>query len=290
MDKRPTTAVAASLLALGLTGCGTQPSPSDEATSGAARVAGTPSPGPVGGALAGGVDADAQQALQVAIAQIQAEEITAFRAETSFGSILTVTEGAMTAEGWRASTQYDDRTTAAVPDSTFQAVSTDGRVWMQTDWEGPRAGCWLALGPEEVPVGIVALRPNEPAYVSALGYLSASRFTDESRRALEGSLRLDAAVSLLTGQLLENIADLANLEREAVPVLVGLDGTRVSRITVDGGDLLAAIARSGATANAKAQTVLKATSVTVDYPRPGPVEIAPPPLDLQFTADAESCR
>lgn len=72
-----------------------------------------------------------------------------------------------------------------------------------TGWPEPRAGCGLEMDPGDVPVGILAMMPDQPAYIRVLGALSTTGFSDETEHSLVGSMPLSAAGRLLPGQTVQ---------------------------------------------------------------------------------------
>lgn len=286
-------AVAVLVGAIGLAACGSQ-EPSDERQVAESKAPSEASDGSSDSEPSDKSDAsDAQQALKDAVAVMQSEPVTGFRADTLIGQTpMTVTEGAMVETGWRSSTRFDDATTSKRWDYRVKTISTNGLIWMQMDWTDARAGCWLTLAKGEVPLGILAMRPHEPAYITLLGHLNATGFTDESRNALHGELGLNAAISLMSASLVEQVdTEASALEGAKVPVMMGYDGDRISGIGMNGADLLAALEGAGATVGTEARTALERVVVTVNYPTTDkPAAVSAPPRNLQFTAGTPGCQ
>lgn len=286
--------VTAMALSLGFASCG---SPAPSGRPGVAtktKTADKTPDTPVATDAPAGSEEDAEDAVRAAVALMRSEKVTSYRAETWLPRrLIVVTEGAMVGDdGWESTTRFDDPKTAPGWDSTMRARSTSGSVWMQTDWSDARAGCWLTLKKGEVPLGIQAMRPDEPAYVSVLGSLRANRFANDSRDALFGDIDLGAALSLMTSQLLQRIdTTSADLRAERVPLQMGYDGRRISGLAINGIDLLDVLEHAGATVGADAEAVLKDTSFIVNYPKVKRVaDVSPPPADLQFFAGTPGCH
>lgn len=220
------------------------------------------------------------------------DEATGFDAVVDYGRLLSMeTSGVMTTSGWTATmTMTDPNEPEPV---VMESRSTDGTVWMQMrDWPAPMTGCWLEMGPGQVPVGIQAMQPDEPTYISILGHLRTSGYANEAETLMDGDLGANAAFSLLSAQVIEEL-DLSLPEDERVPVEIGVDDARVTHVTMAGSDLRQLLADSVA-ADGPSDLMLEVLETTVSYTLPDEVpDVAEPSTDLVVTTDAESdagCR
>lgn len=174
----------------------------------------------------------------------------------------------------------------------MHARSAENEVWMQmTGWPPSKSGCWLRMD-GAVPLGIQGLIPDEPAYISILGYLQTTGFADASRTSLAGTLDLEVAASLLQGQLFKYIdISESQLASGTVPVQIGLNDRRITRVSMAGTDMLAAIREVKGTVTGQSVAALKYSTYTVSYPSEQlPTDISTPPLDLVMDVDGPDCH
>lgn len=224
----------------------------------------------------------AEKTLAKAVAAISSEEVTWFRATTAINfRPVQVTEGLAKAGVWKTTTTFSE---PGGPDNVMLALSARDTVWMQMKgWPRDQAKCWLEMSPTQVPLGIMALRPGEPGYLSALGYLRATGFaSDPSGRTLRTTLDLETALSLLNGPLVKQI-ELTPQQAAAgdVEVMVGVKDQRVANLRMRGPSVLTALDKTGATVGDDARSALPSVDVNVEYPvRTGNTDVSPPPARL----------
>lgn len=230
--------------------------------------------------------AAARRALHEAVRTMRADEATGFRAQLLVaGDTWTETTGVNVASGWESSSTF--RKPDEAGSNRMLVRSTDGTVWMQLPgWPPYARGCWLQMGPGQVPVGVLAMTPDQPVYYRALGALEASGFADSAGTTLSGTLRADAALNLLPGQLVAEL-ELAGLrEDDRVPVEIGYDGSRIVSVSVAGGDLLRMVEEAGGSASGPVRGMLGSVETTVEYSLPDEVPtVSPPAADLVMTAE-----
>lgn len=234
----------------------------------------------------------ARAALAEAVAIVRDEGVTAFRADTTFqGRLTTSTTGFSSADGWQSTTDFYELETGERSDDVLRTVSTGTTQWMQVGWTDERAGCWLTLGPRQVPLGILAMRAEEPVYVSIVGDLTASDFGDESRTTIRGTTGLATASQLVNGDILERVGlEPAGFAGTRLPVLMGYDGRRLSGLGVAGVDLVAAFEDLGASLSPAERGALGGSNHVVNYPPPpSTLRITAPPAELQFSTSSDGC-
>lgn len=289
--------VALSLAAAGCSAdpAGTGPRGTASTTSspepGRADDPSTPSPPPAGGTVD---PAGASTALAGAVRVLRREPVTSFSAQTlGAGVVLHQTDGFVTADGWRAVTDFPGVATGQEP-ATMRTVSDDRTVWLQmAEWTAPRAGCWLELGSSEVPLGLSALRPAGPVYLDLVANLTPLDFVDERREAINATTDAVLAASLFDVQLLEQVDATALEGADAVvPVQLGYDGERVSGLAVRGADVVAALDEVGSPPQDEVRDAVRAIDVVVNFPRgrPDDVTVEAPPVGLRFVETERSCR
>lgn len=193
------------------------------------------------------------------------DEVTHFDVMESFGAgVFAETHGVITGSGWEATQE----TTSQHSDGPFvmEARSTENTVWMQMKgWPPNLEGCWLQMGASQVPVGIQAMRPDEPMYFTVLGYLATSGFEDFGETVMVGDLRADVATNLLRGQLFAELGLDGLPVTMRVPIEIGYDGERVSYIEFEGSDLLQMMENTGRSASAIGRASLEKLSVRINY-------------------------
>lgn len=236
----------------------------------------------------------AQRALKRSIEPLVNEPITGFAMVTSFMEVPSIElDGFADARSgqWAATTVF----THPAEGTTIGRMltrSTGGTVFMQMEeWDEPWAGCWLRMSPTQVPLGIAALVPDEPIYVSLLGYLRATGFADESQNVVEGSLDIQVAMRLLTGRVLEQIdLDEPKSPKARVPVEVALAGGRVERLRLAGSSMATAIEDAGGSIGVMAASALDSMDVEVTYREAagGDVVKEPDPSSV-FDGDKAGC-
>jgi hypothetical protein len=282
--------VSAALLSI-LVACGFDPESSDRDSDSRPPTSGSPT-------TTDGSPVDrpaAQKALRKAVTSIANEPIATFQFETTlFDEPLIAIDGVAQAQaGWRATARFTEPGSSPGSLGLMHAVSAEGSVWMQMrGWPPPQRGCWLLLAGGSVPLGIQGLLPDEPTYISIVGYLHTLGFADTSHASLAGTLDLGAAASLLQAQLLEDIEiSRSQLSRGEVPVAIGLDDQRISDLAVSGTDMLAAIETAGGTVTGQSRDALRASVFTVRYPSDQlPAKISAPPANLVMEMGEPGCR
>jgi hypothetical protein len=294
--------VVAALVALSLAAAGCSADPAGTEPGSGTSTAASPESGPADDPStsspprAGGtVDpAGAATALAGAVRVLRREPVTSFSAQTlGAGVVLHQTDGFVTADGWRAVTDFPGAATGQ-QSATMRTVS-DGRTeWLQmAEWAAPRAGCWLELGPGEVPLGLSALRPAGPVYLDLVANLTPLDFVDEQREAIDATTDAVLAASLFDVQLLQQV-DATALDGAdvVVPVQLGYDGERVSGLAVRGADLVAALDEVGSPPPDEVRDAVSAVDVVANFPRgrPDDVTVGAPPADMRFDATERSCR
>ncbi|WP_139984425.1 hypothetical protein [Nocardioides litoris] len=288
---------AASLALLAASGCGSGAEP--RSTPG--------SPSPTSAIQAGTLDstsltpaapvrrAEARRAVRRAADLMLTEPVTPFVAVTSAEDVTLVeTEGSATLEGWRATTRFTYP--AEDGDSTMRVVSRGTTTWIQmVGWPEPARGCWLELGPRQVPLGITAMVPGTPAYVSLLDFLRADGSSADGRGVVEGSLPLRAAMALVDGRALQRMG-VSGIDPagQHVPVRISYGGGRVLQVTVTGDDLSESLRRAGTSGGLEVRELLEAVTYTLRFPVPrsDDEEVRAPDPGLRFDAGEEpfGCR
>ena len=222
----------------------------------------------------------AQQLLTEAVATVANEDVTGFHAEISLNSYpLLTTEGVARAGAWTATTTISD---PGAEDRVMRSRSVKDRVWMQmADWPSDQAKCWLQMSPTQVPLGVTALTPGEPAYLSALHALTATGFGgDPSGHSLLASIDLRAAFFLLPGKLLQAIdLDARAAQGAESDIVVGVADGRVHDLRLSGISVLKALTEAGATVTQDVETALEALSVVVEYPTGAVAPAIEPPAE-----------
>lgn len=237
----------------------------------------------------------AQRALKRSIEPMIDEPVTGFTVVTRLMEVPSIElEGFADARSgeWAATAVFTDPAEGTTVGRVL-TQSTGGRVIMQMEeWDEPRAGCWLRMSPTQVPLGIAALVPVEPIYVTLLGYLHATGFADNSRNVVEGSLDMQVAMRLLTGRLLEQIdLDEAKSPDARAPVEVALAGGRVERLKLAGSSLAAALEDAGGSIGDMAASALDSMDVEITYREAGGDDIVaePDPSLLFDDGDKAGC-
>lgn len=287
--------VAAVLVGAALSGC------SDDDVPSSATSASTPptSPSTPVTSPTEKPASDALDDLRSAVSAMARSELIDFTYEMrTAGVTMILLEGTQRVSGgWSASATFDDPSTAG-PDTdlSLAARSDHGVTWMQMGaWPAPMSGCWLAMKPSEVPVGILGLRRDEVGYVSLLAGL---RAVDDLRDSSDGrigvAIPLRYAEVVLPGQLLQTVTlDPKAARRTLVDAEITLDAGRVATIDLAGSAFAQAIAGAAGTISTEVAQLLDLTSVTVTYPAgPAGAVAGPPPPDLVLTEETatQGCR
>lgn len=233
----------------------------------------------------------ARRAFAQALRPMMRERVTWFRAETTVaGTRLMLTEGfAVAATGWKATTTFT-LDAAGSKQRVMLTRATEGSVWMQMkDWTGESAGCWLAMSPTEVPLGVAALSPVEPQYISVLGGVEPVGYDGSDTVAAEMSIT--HVLMLLTTKLQEPLGLTESDAREPVEVVVGLRDGRVADLRVEGADLVSALDAVGATLDGDLRGFVEALSVELDFPvREGEPRVSPPAGSLRTAVGDSGCH
>lgn len=237
--------------------------------------------------------ASAADALAAAVEQVQGEQITDFRAELKLNSttLLRVDGTDHAAAGWEARTTMNDLVEGQ--NYIIHARSTPTRSWMQMEgWKGDSAGCWLALGPRDVPVGIGGLTRGEPAYLGALSALRADRFVDAEVGGIAASLPLDGVLQLVSAKIMRAFdVGAVRLADHDVPVTVTLRHGRVSEIEIAGGDVVTALEAAEVEWPQGARRFLEHVAFTMGYAKGDDrFAVRVPADDLVMTGDGSGCR
>jgi len=237
---------------------------------------------------------DAQQAMRQVVRAMRTERVTAFEFELSTGGVVgQETEGVVSAEGWTSSTAFVSPDPDGPSHYTMRTIATAGTLWMQmAEWTDEAEGCWLTLEPGQTPLGVLAMLPEEPAYVSLLAYVQAIEFADETRSSIRAELAISRAMYLLTGKFVQLIdPDPTTPRKGRVPVLIGYDGRRITDLTLQGSDLAAALVDAGADPTDQARAALDATEITIEYPKSdAPRAVSAPAKEKQYSAGSRGCR
>jgi hypothetical protein len=163
-------------------------------------------------------------------------------------------------------------------------------LWMQMEeWPEPQRGCWLELEPGQVPVTILAMRPGQPVYLSALAALEPG---PRSGNRMTADLTLDQAINLLPGRIAERITmDPADARTTTAPVEVVFRYDVVSSMTLQGAALLEALDEAGSGIKDSDMAALAATySVRVQYFLPSGAEPEyRPATSAVFRVGEEGC-
>lgn len=238
-------------------------------------------------------DGEASEIVSRSVAAMASEPITDFVFEVRLdGDQTIVIDGFTQASAWKVTGRF------FAPGSSFAevmyALSVGDQVWMQMrGWPAPAAGCWLAFN-EGIPLGIQALTPGEPAYVSLLEYLSGSVAVESAPNTLAGDLDLSAAFALLQAQLFEYIEiDLDRASTATVPVEITYEGQRITSVKMSGQDVITSIEDAGGVVSSSSRTALEVSDFRVSYPPPtttGTADLIPPPTDLVMTDPASGCN
>lgn len=237
--------------------------------------------------------AKARAALERGVRAVAAEGVTTFRFEMSTSGVNIETSGRYTRRGWSALTEIVTSDRIDGDTLWMHTRSVGGEVYMQmVGWPPPRTGCWLPMAPGAVPVGILALRPDEPAYVSVLADLTARGFDAADGSVVLADLGLRFAALLMSGQSLEGADATAGALTDAVvPVTVTLAGARIRTLRMAGEDISAAFRDAGVTLSLDTRLALPSLnySITYDLAAAELVAVGPivaPPEDLVMTLDS----
>lgn len=283
------------LLVLWTCGCGSSAS-EPEVTAPSASLGSPPSTHPADVSSDGnsqGVDpARARRALRGAVRLMTRESVVWYRSETSAGGRpLVVTSGYWLTNGWRSVTIVHDPGRAEP--ILMRARSTSGTVWMQMrGWPESTADCWLEMSPGDVPVGILAMTPDEPEYTRVLGYLRSPGFADSTHHVLVGSISLNDAAILLPGQTVQRFEITASQVAGAkVAVEIDLRQGRIARIHMPGDALLHSLEGTGAPVASDLRSYLRLVDVTLTFPeRKQAVTVSAPPVGLVMQESDPHCH
>ena len=267
----------------------------------------TPTPAPTAptASLAPVRQAEAERALQEGLRRLLGGGTVDFRYKMRVGpTAFTETTGrSAVAGGWRSSTSFSEELSDLVDDGDEvgdyrMEVRAPGRthVYMQmVGWPEPYAGCWLQMGPDQVPVGFLAMSPGVPAYVGVLGAVRALGFDaeDDDGSRIEVSLSLRGALLLLTGRTVQALAVPPDAVRGTrVPARVYLEDGVVTDVTVDGADIVEGVRSAGGDADSQYAGYLAALDVTIRYtPAPdGSDPVTAPKAGLVMSAEDMDAR
>lgn len=174
----------------------------------------------------------------------------------------------------------------------WHAVSSKGRTWMQMDdWKPPAGGCWLQIGPEEVPLGVTGLLPGIPAYTALPKVIRVAGYLD-SKAALRATLRLDLAATMLPSQLLQKLKGVTRKRArdEDVGLVVHLDGSRLEGYEMEGASFRRAWAYAGGNITPEAAQALTGVEFRVRFPEDqAPREVRMPEARRVFTKGEDGC-
>jgi hypothetical protein len=234
--------------------------------------------------------ARARHELRDAVHRMDAAPSLGFRSVMSeAGQVIVTTTGMSGSDGWEAKTIAEDPSRGPLE---LRARSTMGSVWMtMPGWPERMRGCWMAMSKGEVPVGVLAMTPDEPAYVSILRYLRATRFSDQAQHEVEGTLGLRPAFYLLTGELAQHLHLTDGQANDgSTPVQVELGSGRVRSVTLSGDVFAAAIEKAGGNIDSSMGDVLNHLRVTVTYSgSPHEVHVTAPAPGVVMTVDDRGC-
>ncbi|KAA1418885.1 hypothetical protein F0U44_10430 [Nocardioides humilatus] len=269
--------LAALTLGLALAGCSDEGEPSSSAPEPT-----TAAPEPAGPSARAAVDS--------AVAAMVRSDLIDFTYEAVMASqpIVRLEGTQRLLGGWSVSATFDDPTTAGPDNLGLEARSAHGTTWMQmAGWPAPMTGCWLTMGPTQVPVGITGLLPDEAGYVSMLAGLRGRDFVDGSDDRVAVELPFRYAQAVLPGRLLQQIEMSRPAARHAVvDAEVTLEKGRVATIEVHGRDVAASITSAGGTMTDDAAQFAAFIDFTVSFATSQNGQVAgPPPVDLVVTAD-----
>lgn len=286
--------VLVTFLVLGLASCSSlSDSPGPRGTVGdVATPSATPSVTPA--SVEAGV-AESRQRFRAARERLLASTDTTieFRYDVRLGGeVATRTQG--TADVARE--EWATETVAKVPGRdkpyVWHALSSKGRTWMQMDdWEPPASGCWLQMGPGEVPLGVTGLLPGIPAYTALPKAIRVQGYLD-SNSSLRASLRLDLAATMLPSQLLQKLKGVngKRARDEQVGLVVHLDGSRLEGYDLEGASFRRAWAYAGGHITPQAAQALTGVEFRVRFPEEQtPRKVRVPEAKRIFTKGEDGC-
>jgi hypothetical protein len=158
-------------------------------------------------------------------------------------------------------------------------------------WTGAQAGCWLAMQPGTVPLGIQAMLPGQPAYVGALRFIRALGFDSNDPSVIVGQVPLASALSLVTGQVTATMQPLfKDGMAGVVNVTITLTKDGVTGIKIPGTAILKTLKRAATKVPAEVSTYLEGDTETLEFPEAdAPEPIKEPAKDLVYFADRDGC-
>jgi hypothetical protein len=176
----------------------------------------------------------------------------------------------------------------------WHAVSSAGRTWMQMDaWKPPISGCWLQMGPRELPLGVTGLLPGIPAYLALPKAMRVDGYLD-TPASMPATLRLDLAVTLVPNRILEQLRGGVSRKRmrgQEVQLVVHLEGSRLDGYEMAGSDFRRAWAYAGGSISPEAAQALTHVEFRVRFPQHQKARrVHVPDAPQIFTADQRGCR
>jgi hypothetical protein len=149
--------------------------------------------------------------------------------------------------GWRATATFPFSDSPSGGPVVMHVRSTAGSTYMQMEtWPVEQRKCWVVMGPNKVPIGMQAMLPDEPAYVTLPGHITALGFADDSRTELRGDVDLGSALYLLTATVVDELDVPPAATGRRVPVTMTMKDGRLTRIKLSGQDMAAALVAGGA--------------------------------------------
>lgn len=235
--------------------------------------------------------AEAKQDLSAAVRSMTREPHTDFVASVlssnSEDPVQTATGSLLGSGSWRVTVNTPDQ---AQHSNTLYALAADHVVYMRmADWPEKQDLCWLQMSREQVPGGIVALLPDEPAYVSALAGLSARGYVPDVGNAVVGDLEMGYALELLPGRILQNSGVVREdyFTDDLVPTRITFKAGRVSGYQVPGDALRDTMEQAGIDVDAVSGLFLDDATFEVSFPKPGtsPRPVVAPPASQVVTPE-----
>lgn len=243
---------------------------------------------------------DSKEALRSAVANVVDSSID-FRYTLGDGShTWERTDGtySLDPEGWAATSRFvdvsDDDTTY-----TMHVTSTDGWLWMQMEqWPPPDKGCWLLLGPGQVPVGLLAMSPQQPGYVTVLDTLKPASWAQATTSGvMTVTIPLRHALGLLPARTVRFMgAKRVSMKGHLVYGRADIVDGRLMELHLTGGDIQDALRRAkGKLLPSRARHLFMTLRVSVSYPLDARThDVERPPADLVITQEeaeaGQGCR
>lgn len=204
----------------------------------------------------------------------------------------------MEPEGWAATSRFVDASDNDT-EYTMHVRSTDGRLWMQMEqWPEPDRGCWLALGRGMVPVGLLAMSPQQPAYITLLETVRPAIWAQgTSAGVMSVTMPLRGALRLLPARTVRAMgAKGVSMKGQRVNARADLADGRLTALHLTGGDLADALRRAkGKPLPLRARHIFATLRVSVEYPVVARSHLVRPPRPELVVSQEEaeagrSCR